>query len=278
MDPGGQASGWMRNRRSAPATRKPRRLPKRLWMPALAGLLAATWVFFLPLIAVREIGRLTGARASLGSWSFSPFSGTLTLERLRLDNPPGFVEPGALDLTRLVLEFEPGSLLSPTARVHSATIEVASCTIVGAADAATNWTTMAKSARSRLRERDVSWLLAPLALVSARDAAIERLDVSVERVRAVNVTRRGQRSANLRVRFHDQSGGFRTLRAAWDQVGLTAFSEIARVAIETDNREAVRVLSGLARELGANPRQGNAAGKRLLEEVWPQEARATDRP
>lgn len=138
-----------------------------LVLAALALGLAAAWLALDPLVAwvlEREGAALLGAPVAVGRARLRLARAELSLEGLRIGNPPGFAAEPAASVQRLTLRIAPRSLRAAVVEVEELVVQGAALRVEGSARG-TNWQALLRHAQERLGAREGS---APLRLIVRR--------------------------------------------------------------------------------------------------------------
>jgi hypothetical protein len=185
------------NTNSRPARLRARRggiLSKLLLFLFVLVLLAAVaWAFFLPAIVARVVAARTGFSVKSELFSANPFTGSVHVLALRLDNPATFPKADFVDLREFSADVDLGSLFGDKLIIESAKVDLESLTLIRAIDGTLN----AKLFADRLQGIDGTPAEKPVAPQAKAKAPkpylIKHLEVRVGKLRTENHT--GQKPA-----------------------------------------------------------------------------------
>ncbi|MFI5337862.1 MAG: hypothetical protein ACHQ5A_13825 [Opitutales bacterium] len=121
----------MRSVPSLPPVRRGGVLFKLLLLLAVLGALAAAaWVVLLPSLVVSTIRSRTGFAVKVDRLSVNPFTATVQLDGLVLENPPGWPESGFVELRHFHADADLFSLFSDRWVADEVTLDLARLTLV----------------------------------------------------------------------------------------------------------------------------------------------------
>ncbi|WP_404425279.1 hypothetical protein [Nibricoccus sp. IMCC34717] len=164
-----------------------------LFLFVLVLLAAVVWAFFLPAIVARVVSARTGFSIKSELFSANPFTGSVHVLALRLDNPATFPKPDFVDLREFSADVDLGSVFGEKLIIESAKVDLESFTLIRAIDGTLN----AKLFTDRLQGTDTAPAEKPATPPPAAKAPkpylIKHLEVRVGKLRTENYT--GQKPA-----------------------------------------------------------------------------------
>lgn len=109
-----------------------------VFLVALAAVFSLAWMLLLPGIVSSVIQKQIGCAATIGSLYANPFTASVDLRNLKVDNPDGFPRPDFLVVNQFKAAVAPGSVFADRLVVKEAVFDVAGVTLVKNSAGATN--------------------------------------------------------------------------------------------------------------------------------------------
>lgn len=109
-----------------------------VFLMVLAATFALAWVLLLPSMVTGVIQKRTGFHASVESLYANPFTASINISRLEIDNPDTFPRPDFVIVNQFRTAVEPNSIFSDRVVVKDAVFDVALITVVKNAAGQTN--------------------------------------------------------------------------------------------------------------------------------------------
>ena len=105
---------------------------------AFFAVIALLWMLLLPRLVTAQIEEKTGFSTHLSSLYANPFTGSLELHGLTLENPSDFPERGFIDIDRIDIAYDLTSVFSPRIVLDNFAISIRQLTLITKRDGVSN--------------------------------------------------------------------------------------------------------------------------------------------